>query len=111
MELPKAEEGGKKLKRNTLLEVEGPEIRDKLKTLTGTGDDYDTAVQSWKKTCWQMNHWYFSFHKHLIALKEKEKDLMTFALRVRKVHRRIEWDAVKQKQHDLTNLMPILSLV
>ena len=46
MELPKAEEGGKKLKRNTLLAVKGPEIRDKLKTLTGTGDDYDTAVHS-----------------------------------------------------------------
>ena len=27
----------------------GPEIRDKLKTLTGTGEDYDTAVQKLKE--------------------------------------------------------------
>ena len=49
VEWPKAEEGGKKLKRNTLLAVAGPEIRDKLKTLTGTGEDYDTAVQKLKE--------------------------------------------------------------
>ena len=49
MEWPKAEEGGKKLKRNMLLAVAGPDIRDKLKTLTGTGEDYDTAVQKLKE--------------------------------------------------------------
>ena len=32
-----------------------------------------------------------------------------FALRMRKAHRRIDWDTVKEK-HDLTNLMPILSV-
>ena len=49
VEWPKAEEGGKKLKRNTLLWVAGPEIKDKLKTLTGSGEDYGTAVQKFKE--------------------------------------------------------------
>ena len=41
--------GGKKFKRNTLLAVAGPEIIDNMKTLTGTGVDYDTAVQQLKE--------------------------------------------------------------
>ena len=45
VEWPKAEGGRKKLKRNTLLAVAGPEIRDKLKALTGTGEDYDTQYK------------------------------------------------------------------
>ena len=27
----------------------GPEIRNKLKTLTGAGEDYDTAIQNLKE--------------------------------------------------------------
>ena len=39
--------------------------------------------------------------------RERER-IDDFALRVRKAHKRINWDTVKKK-HDLTNLMPILS--
>ena len=50
VECPEADEGGKKLKRSSLLAVAGPEIKDKFEILTGTGEDYDTAVQKLKNT-------------------------------------------------------------
>ena len=109
VEWPKAEEGGKKLKRNTLLAVAGPEIRDKLKTLTGTGEDYDTAVQKLKEDLLADESLIFLISQALDMTQREGERMDDFALRVRKAHRRIDWDTVKEK-HDLTNLMPILSV-
>ena len=53
----------------------------------------------------------FLVSQALDSTQREGERLDDFALRVRKAHRRIQWDIVKQKQHDLTNLMPILSLV
>ena len=65
-----------------------PEIRDKLKTLMGTGEDYVTAVQKLKEDLLPDQPNNFSFHKHLISRERKRIDC--FALRVRQDHRRID---------------------
>ena len=109
VEWPKVEEGGKKLKRNTLFAVAGPEIRDKLKTLTGTGENYYTAVQKLKEDLLADEPLIFLISQALDMTQRERERIDDCALRVRKAHRRIDWDTVKEK-HDLTNLMPILSV-
>ena len=96
VEWPKAEEGGKKLKRNTLLAVAGPEIGDKLKTLTGTGEYYDTAVQKLKEDLLADEPLIFLISQALDMTQREGEKNDDFALRVRKTHRRIDWDTGKK---------------
>ena len=87
----------------------GPEIRDTLKTLTGTGEDYDTAVQKLKEDLLADQPLIFRISQALDMTQREGERIDDFTSRVRKVHRRIDWGTVKEK-HDLTNLMPILSV-
>ena len=92
-----------------MLAVAGPEIRDKLKTLTGTEEDYDTAVQKLKEDLLEDEPLTFLISQALDMTPRKGQIIDDLDLRVRKPSRRINWDTVKEK-HDLTNLMSILSV-
>ena len=69
--------------------------RDKLQTLTGTGEDYDTAVHKLKEDLLADEPLIFLISQALTMTQREGERLDDFALRVRKAHRRIDWDTVK----------------